>query len=171
MILPLLQVISGASKDEKHLTDKATGIIRSRLVKPKNMPVITDTTQAKELLDTLHTRARKAGTQQLSTVISQCSLYISKILSNSGSDIYVEIYRDSAVDFASRKASLLHSAFILDFIRRFPAAAFRLRTTFLDLIPQAVNSYRQCQIFNFVQILLCQSNPSVSNFTMQLSSA
>jgi len=66
----------------------------------------------------------------------------------------VDLYKQSLVDFTTRKNSALNSHFFQDFIRRYPSQAWRLREDLLDLCRKSVNTYRQAQIVHLIELLV-----------------
>ena len=157
LILPLTELIVSAGYDEKQLAEKATGILRSRIGKSKDVPTEVDVEQATEVLKEIHLRARKAATGDVLTTLSQCSLYVTKCLLLVKADAaVVEAYRESLVDFVTRKASHLNTNFLQDFVRRYAEAAWDLRDDMLEAVNGAVNGYRQVQVFQLVQTLFAQ---------------
>lgn len=162
LVLPLVEVIVGTGTDERQLSDKATGILRSRLGRSKETPSDSDDSQVTEVLLSLHVRARKAHSSDIVTTLNQCSLYLSRLLLNSGEETLLRIYRESLTDFATRKTSALQPNIILDFIRRYPIPAWKLRSDLVQMTGKAVNGYRLCQTFNFIQTLLVQLPNPVS---------
>ncbi|KAI0691182.1 DNA polymerase phi-domain-containing protein [Cytidiella melzeri] len=157
LILPLVDLVVNAGADEKHLADKATGILRSRLGKSKDSPSSIDDDQLGGILLELHSRARKASSSDILITLGQCSIYISKALLHAQVQKPVlSAYRESLTDFVTRKASRLNTSFFQDFIRRHASAAWELRNSLLDLSEKAINGYRQNQVFQLVQVLLSQ---------------
>lgn len=155
-LLPLIELVTTASNDEKQLSDKAKGILRSRYSKPKEVPS-AEITEATELLVSLHKIARRARSADTVSIISMCSLYVTKVLSNSGEQAaQTQIYEESIKDFITRKPSNLNSAFFTDFIRRYPMLAWNLRSAILEAAPEATNGYRQTQAFHIVHSLANQ---------------
>ncbi|EJD05959.1 uncharacterized protein FOMMEDRAFT_104342 [Fomitiporia mediterranea MF3/22] len=153
-ILPLVELVATSSSDEKQLSDKAKGILRSRLSKPKDTIAIKGVHKAVELLESLHSRARRAHSQDTVSTISTCSLFVAKSLAQVDERAVLRIYKESISDFITRKASSLNPAFIIDFIRRHPLMAWSMRSHIIDIIGSAVNGYRQAQSFVFVQTIL-----------------
>ncbi|RDB24111.1 DNA polymerase V [Hypsizygus marmoreus] len=156
-IAPLVELIAGTSLDERQLSDKAKGILRSRIGKSKDVPSGIDTELALSILNDLHTRARKVHSSDMLSTLSQCSLYISKALIQSDAEkSVVQVYQQSLADFITRKNSALNTGFFQDFIRRCPASAWGLRNDLLDLSGRAVNVYRQCQAYQLLDTLISQ---------------
>ncbi|GBE82630.1 hypothetical protein SCP_0410150 [Sparassis crispa] len=154
LILPLVELVVSTGPDEKHLADKATGLLRTRLGKSKEVLSIVDTDEATVVLEELHTRARKSD--NLAT-LSQCSIYLSRSLLHAGfTETVVRVYRESLDDFVTRKASKLNSNFFQDFIRRHPEAGWALRNDLIEVSGKAVNVYRQCQAFQILHTLISQ---------------
>ncbi|KAJ7632481.1 DNA polymerase phi-domain-containing protein [Roridomyces roridus] len=155
LILPLVELSTGTSSDERHLTDKAKGILRSRIAKSKEVPSAADIEEVKSAMEKLHVRARKLHSPELLATLGQCSLFVAKILIEAGAhDVVVQSYRDSLQDFAVRKRSALNYAFIHDAIRRYPAVMWDLRQDILSLSQQAVNGYRRLQCLQLLQALI-----------------
>jgi len=156
-ILPLVELIVSTSSDEKQLADKATGILRSRIGKAKEVSSSVDQEQLSTVLEELHSRARKAPSTDVLTTLNQCSLYVSRALIHAGhTDDVLNAYRRSLVDFATRKASRLNTNFLQDFIRRNPAKAWEIRDNLLDATRTAINGYRQSQVFQLIAALINQ---------------
>jgi DNA polymerase phi len=149
--------------DERQLSDKAKGLLRSRIGHLKQVPPIVDTERVGKVLTDLHSRTRRVRTVDILTTLSQCSLYLSKLLLQSELDTLVlGVYRESLVDFLTRKNSALNVGFFQDFIRRFPITAWGLRDDLIKLSSKAVNVCRQCQAFQLLQVLVGQLSNMVS---------
>jgi DNA polymerase phi len=152
LLLPLVELSTDTSSDERHLTDKAKGILRSRIAKSKEVPTKVDVEDVKAALSELHTRARRVHSPELLTTLSQCSLYVAKILTEAGGQkVVLSTYRESLDDFATRKNSALNTSFFLDVIRRYPALMWDMRDDVVAVSRKAVNGYRRCQCLQLVQ--------------------
>lgn len=163
LVLPLVELVVSTGSDEKQLSDKATGILRSRIGKLKDVPEDVDAEQVGAILRELHLRARKAASKDIVATLSQCSLYTARCLGHAQSEDAVrEAYRESLVDFATRKASRLNANFVQDFIRRHPDMAWGIRNELLDVATKSVNGYRQLQVFQLMQTLISQLASAVS---------
>lgn len=161
-ILPLLDLIAGTGADEKQMADKATGILRNRISKSKDVPPGVDIEFVSTILEEVHYRARRARSPDALVTLNQCSLYLTRVLLHSGTDETVlRIYRESLIDFASRKASSLNANFIHDFLRRNSESGWNLREDILDSSNKAANVYRKCQILQLLQTTLNQLPASV----------
>ncbi|TFK46446.1 hypothetical protein OE88DRAFT_1667862 [Heliocybe sulcata] len=157
LVMPLLELISGCSKDEKHLSDKAGGILRSRIGKLKEVSPQIDIAETSKLLEELHTQARRARSADILASFSQCSVYLSRVLlQHGGEERVLAAYRESLMDYVARKTSSLNAQFFQDFIRHFPSSAWLLRNDLLEVTGKAVNVYRQCQAYLLLQGLLTQ---------------
>ncbi|KZT11636.1 uncharacterized protein LAESUDRAFT_720895 [Laetiporus sulphureus 93-53] len=157
LILPSVNLIFGSGSDEKQLADKATGILRSRLGKSREVPVEFDSELAVQVLEELHSRARRAPSSNVLVTLSQCSLYVAKLLHHAGQDEpIIKAYRESLSDFVTRKSSKLNTNFFLDFARRLTNVAWNLRDSLLEAGGNAVNVYRQCQVYQILYSLLNQ---------------
>jgi len=172
-ILPLVELIISTSSDEKHLADKATGILRSRIGKAKELPTLSspsndeDKKEAVSVLEELHVQARKASSSEILTTLNQCCIYMSKILLHSAStpgsssisseESIANVYRESFIDFVGRKGSRLNHNFIQDFMKRFPSVAWKLRGDLVTTITdKSCNGYRATQGVQLVQVLISQ---------------
>ncbi|KAG8699155.1 hypothetical protein FRC09_006786 [Ceratobasidium sp. 395] len=153
IVLPLVKIILTCSPDERQLSEKTAGILRSRIGKLKEVPVNGfDQASVIEDLKSLHDIARKATIPE----VSACSIYISRVLQ--GNQQVLEIYQASFDDFISRKNSKLAPAFLKDFIVRQIAYAWELRNHMIEkCVPgAAVNAYRQMQAWGLIQSMLSQ---------------
>lgn len=157
MIIPLITLIVGTGQDEKQLSDKAHGLLRSRVGKLKEVPEIIDADNVVQVLNDVHSRAWKVHSSDVLATLSQCSLYLSRILSHHGHTASIlKAYDTSLRDFASRKGSALNSNFFLDFTRRHTSVAWGFRDAILKAQSEATNAYRRCQIFLLLQPLIAQ---------------
>ncbi|KAI9446728.1 DNA polymerase phi-domain-containing protein [Lactarius indigo] len=152
ILIPLLTL---AFSDEKQLSEKAIGLLRSRIDKLKVVPSTIDVDKASDILNDLHVRARKVHSSDALAAISFCSLYVSKALLHVGADITVRTaYTLSLVDFTERKASDLNTDFFSNFIKRYPRTAWDMREVLLAAPAKAVNAYRRGQAYILLQALL-----------------
>ncbi|KAK4686071.1 DNA polymerase phi, partial [Tremellales sp. Uapishka_1] len=151
IISPLLNLVRATGSSETELANKAAGILRSRLGKAKDFPTVPTSSK---LLQSIHELARKASTEEFSSLCSACSLFVTKALDDSTDEV-VEAYRATLKDFMTRKASLVHANFILDFVKRFPVKAWELQADLCAYVaPGAgVNAYRQTQAYSMLQTL------------------
>lgn len=155
LILPLVDLIVSTGPDEKQLADKATGILRSRIGKAKELPVSIEKDEAVEVLQELHSRARKAPSADVLATLSACSIFVARALHHEGEDEpIVRAYRESLVDFVTRKASRLNTQFFQEFVRRQVVVGWALRDDLVEVAGKAVNAYRQCQVFLLLHSLI-----------------
>ena len=160
ILIPLLTL---AFSDEKQLSEKAIGILRSRIDKLKVVPSTIDLAKASDILNDLHIRARRAHSNDALAAISFCSLYVSKALLHVGADTTVRTaYTLSLVDFTERKASDLNTDFFSNFIKRHPRTAWDMREVLLAAPVKSVNAYRRGQAYILLQVLLGCLPPMVS---------
>ncbi|RDX52694.1 hypothetical protein OH76DRAFT_1399938 [Lentinus brumalis] len=157
LIMPLVELIVATGPDEKQLSDKATGILRNRLGKSKDIPTSVAVEDAAKILEELHELARKASTSDVLTTLNQSSLYLAKVLLHADAVEPVQkAYRESLHDFVARKSSKLNTAFFDDFVKRHPQAAWGIRDDLVKATGDALNVYRQMQAFHLLQTLINQ---------------
>lgn len=157
LVPPLLQLVITASPEESQLSEKATGILRSRIGKLKECPEKDDGVDIGFILEDLHSMARRASSGEILTTIGQCSCYLVRAHNRTSTDPTVRlVYHQSLKDFVTRKASRLNVAFFQEFIRRCPEAAWDLKQDILDVSAseKAVNAYRTCQALGLLNLLL-----------------
>jgi DNA polymerase phi len=163
-MLPLIDLVTGTGADEKQLADKASGILRSRFGKAKDVPSGVDKDEALAVLEEVHSRSKRASNQDILATLSQCSLYLSRTLLGTAKDAVLDAYKKSLADFATRKASSLNGNFFQDFAKRHATYAWDLRSDALNFASQSVNAYRKCQVFQVVHVLIAQSSSVVRPF-------
>lgn len=157
LISPLVDLIAGTSSDERQLSDKAKGILKSRIGKSKDLLSNVQADHVSTVLSEIHIRARRAHSSDLLGTLSLCSIYLSKTLLHLNAErSLLQIYRLSLADFITRKNSALNASFFQDFIRRCPTSGWNLRGDLLDLSSRAVNLYRQCQAYHLLELLVNQ---------------
>jgi DNA polymerase phi len=151
-LVPLLAL---TFSDDKQVSEKATGLLMSRIGRLKEIPSGIDIAKSSVILDNLHIRARKMRSHDAVAIISRCSLYVSRALLHVGADETVRMaYTVSLVDFTERKASDLNGQFFSEFIKRYPHTAWGMRTALLSAPTKAINSYRRGQAYMLLEILL-----------------
>ena len=156
LIQPLLQLVVTASPEESQLSEKATGILRSRIGKLKEYPERDESVDIGPILEDLHSKARHAPSGDILTTISQCCCYLVRALHNTSADDTIRlVYRQSLDDFVTRKSSRLNPAFFQEFIRRCPEVAWDIKREFLgvSVSEKAVNAYRKCQTLGLLNLL------------------
>ncbi|KIO06410.1 hypothetical protein M404DRAFT_24641 [Pisolithus tinctorius Marx 270] len=157
LILPLIDLVTKSGMDEKQLSDKAKGILKNRLAKSKDVPINATRDEVETILREVHQRARKSHSPDNLSVLSQSSLYLCRVLVQLNEDDgVVRIYQESLDDYMSRKASQANFSFFQDFVRRFPVLGSQFRDPVLTASSNAVNSYRRCQAFQLLSIILSQ---------------
>lgn len=143
--------------DEKQLSDKATGILKNRLSKSKDIPSKAASDEVETILREVHQRVRKSSSS--SSILSQSSLYLCRVLVHlKEEDAVVRIYGETLDDYMSRKASQANYTFFQDFVRHFPALGSKCRDNILTSSSKAVNTYRRCQAFQLLGMVLNQPN-------------
>jgi DNA polymerase phi len=151
-LVPLLAL---TFSDDKQVSEKATGLLMSRIGRLKDIPSSIDIAKSSVILDNLHIRARKVRSRDAVAIISRCSLYVSKALLHVGADETVRMaYTVSLVDFTERKSSDLNGQFFSEFIKRYPRTAWGMRAALLSASTKAINSYRRGQAYMLLETLL-----------------
>jgi DNA polymerase phi len=156
LVPPLLQLVITASPEESQLSEKATGILRSRIGKLKECPQKDESVDIGYILEDLHSKARHVSSGDILTTMGQCCCYLVRALDRTSTDGTVRlVYRQSLQDFVTRKASRLNVAFFQEFIRRCPEAAWGLKQDILNasVSEKAVNAYRKCQTLGLLNLL------------------
>jgi DNA polymerase phi len=163
LVVPLLTLTFSG---EKQLSDKAAGLLKSRVSKLKEVPSVVDVTKTAEILNNLHIRARRVHSRDALATINHCSLYVSRALIHAGADQMVRTtYTLSLEDFTERKASDLNVQFFGDFIKRYPRVAWGMRAVLLAAPVKAVNAYRRGQAYTLLETLL-NSAPLLVSVTL-----
>lgn len=151
-LVPLLAL---TFSDDKQVSEKATGLLMSRIGRLKEIPSGIDIAKSSVILDNLHIRARKVRSRDAVAIISRCSLYVSRALLHVGADETVRMaYTMSLVNFTERKASNLNGQFFSEFIKRYPHTAWGMRAALLSAPTKAINSYRRGQAYMLLETLL-----------------
>jgi DNA polymerase phi len=154
-ILPLVDLLTSTATDEQQVADKTKGVLRSRIGKQKEGPSTLDHKHLTTILGEIHVRSRKAHSRETLETLSQCSLYLVRLLLRADQEESVlRIYRQSLIDFITRKNSTLNTGFFEELVRPFPMTAWKMRSDILDLNTKAANVFRRCQAFQMLQILL-----------------
>ncbi|KAJ3812332.1 DNA polymerase phi-domain-containing protein [Lentinula aff. lateritia] len=172
LIIPLVDLITRSTADEKQLSDKARGIARSRIGKAKEFAPAEEKKveegggkeegegeeqEVTSIFETLHKRARTERSPDHLSILSDCCIYISQVMLHAGmQDQVVVQYRHSLIDFISRKNSSLNVSFFQQFFRRSRTAAWDLRNDLLEISGKAANLYRQFQAYQLIHDLLTE---------------
>ncbi|KAJ3735465.1 DNA polymerase phi-domain-containing protein [Lentinula guzmanii] len=157
LIIPLIDLITRTTSDERQLSDKAQGIVRSRIGKLKEFPSSISSEEVEPVLETLHQRARTERSPEYLSILGDCCIYLSQLMIHAGMrDEVVVQYRQSLTDFITRKNSLLNVSFFQQFIRRSRSAAWGIRNDLLELPEKAVNMYRRFQMYQLIHDLLTE---------------
>lgn len=165
-MLPLIELATKSGTDERQLSDKASGILKSRLAKSKDVPTTVALDEVETVLREVHQRAQRShASSHALAVLSQASLYLCRILvSMNEQDVAVGAYQESLDDYMSRKASQLAFSFFQDWARRFPTLGWKLRERVLEASSKAVNLYRKCQGFQLLHVILSQPDRVCMHF-------
>jgi DNA polymerase phi len=154
--LPIVQLVVSTGPDEKQLSEKAAGVLRSRIGRLKEVPAEVNSGDVLSVLQEIHAKARRASSSEELAMLSQCSMYLVRTLLHVDSSAVLGVYRLSLEDFITRKASHLNHTFFQEFISRHPELAWNLSSDLLAFADpeKAVNSYRQCQALQLISVLL-----------------
>lgn len=60
LVLPLVDLVTKSTMDERQLSDKASGILKSRLAKSKDLPTTALLDEIEPVLREVHLRARRS---------------------------------------------------------------------------------------------------------------
>lgn len=146
------------------MSNKTSGILKTRIGKAKDVPTTADLALATSVLEEIHQLARKAPTADYSAMCSACSLFVVRTIDASTSskakagetDAVIDAYKATLEDYMTKKSSTVHPPFIAEFIKRFPTRAFPLVSTLTQYADPAtvkkVNVYRQLQSFTLLQL-------------------
>ncbi|KAJ4495629.1 DNA polymerase phi-domain-containing protein [Lentinula lateritia] len=172
LIIPLVDLITRSTTDEKQLSDKARGITRSRIGKAREFASAEEKKveggggkeegegeeqEVISIFEALHKRARTERSPDHLSILSDCCIYISEVMLHAGmQDQVVLQYRHSLIDFISRKNSSLNVSFFQQFFRRSRTAAWNLRNDLLEVSGKAANLYRQFQAYQLIHDLLTE---------------
>ncbi|KZT44208.1 hypothetical protein SISSUDRAFT_1057190 [Sistotremastrum suecicum HHB10207 ss-3] len=157
MVIPLVEAFMDSGSDEKQFTEKIQGLLRNRLGKAKALPKDVDVQRTAEALEHLHALARRTHSKDQLATINVCSIQLSRILVREDHlKLVTQSYRDSFTDFVTRKNSSLTPPFFMEMCNRLPEVAWNMRDDLVRQISSAINSFRQAQVFQFIQTMLGQ---------------
>lgn len=151
-VLPLLELATQSSLDERQLADKAKGILKNRVCKAKEVPSGVDADKTTSLLEKIHELAQHARNSEILATLGEASVFIARV--SSDPEQCIAAYKSSVEDFASRKNSSLNPAFFQQYIKRFPNQGWALRDELLSSSSKSVNGYRACQMLQMLMFTL-----------------
>ncbi|KAK9766822.1 DNA-directed DNA polymerase [Basidiobolus ranarum] len=162
LIIPLLRFVrnSAANTANKQAGEKATNLLKNKLVKVKDHPKISDTANALETLEAVHQFARKAPNSTMMQLFSHCSLFLVRVIigneDKKSTEKVVDIYKASLNDYMTRKSSNLQPAFFLDLLNRYPVIGWGLFKSLIELTKPSVSAkgYREAQAYNMLSTLI-----------------
>ncbi|KAJ1031815.1 hypothetical protein NDA13_002201 [Ustilago tritici] len=166
LITPLYELWANRDEDTEAVANKARQLLLNRISKAKAVPGEVDVDQVSWLLERMHTEARESQSNDVSNVSQAINVYLTKVaLCKSGEKVksalggkLVEMYRQSLLDYLTRKASRMRYEFLIDAFRRFPMLGWELRSELLDSCrPGAASrAFRQVQVMQMLQAVLTQ---------------
>lgn len=180
LVLPLLEIILNSGPTELHLSSKATGILVNRICKSKDAMLISDRSEAVEVLGELHQAARKAQSAQVARTCSQASVFVARALlqdqsaaGTSSSKIneqpILDVYLASLEDFMTKKTTKIKASLFFDLVARFPVTAWSMRDQLIQYAKSdGANGYRQTQAFLILNELVGQVPALVSSCPSRL---
>ncbi|KAG9318874.1 DNA polymerase phi-domain-containing protein [Chiua virens] len=140
LVLPLIELATKSSMDERQLSDKASGILKNRLAKSKDIPtavaqdeVETVLREPSQPLLVPHSGIPERGSLQPSRCIKHRSMITCRERPRSSRSVSSKIGRDG-----------------------FPALGWKARHKVLEASSKTVNLYRKCQAFQLLQVILSQ---------------
>lgn len=160
LIMPLIESIRSARSDETHFSEKVTNLLNSRIANLKQMPEsFTASNDIVRNLHEIHNLARKAPSSAFESTLNVASLYLSRVIAHGGraGDVSAA-YRQSLVDFVTRKGSRLNFSFFQTWIKKQPTVAWLAREEIINVCGtgNAVNDFRRMQAFQLLQDLITQ---------------
>ena len=166
LITPLYELWTNRDEDTEAVANKARQLLLNRISKAKAIPEEVDVDQVSLLLERMHTEARESQSNDVSNVSQAINVYLTKVaLCKSGEKVksalggkLVEMYRQSLLDYLTRKASRMRHEFLIDAFRRFPMLGWELRSELLDSCRPgtASRAFRQVQVMQMLQAVLTQ---------------
>lgn len=170
-ILPLVDLIQGTGSDEKQLSDKAAGLLKSRFGKAKEVVSNISTENADALLEELHSRARRVHSPDVLQILGGCSMFVSRaLLRAGGAAVVIRVYSRTLSDFIMRKASPLNPKFFEELLRRYATSTVQLGLVIIQAASKPANAYRACQAMQLLHVLVSQPEHSVNPFSSQVAS-
>ncbi|KAJ1030918.1 hypothetical protein NDA18_002147 [Ustilago nuda] len=166
LITPLYELWTNRDEETEAVANKARQLLLNRISKAKAVPEEVDVDQVSWLLERMHTEARESQSNDVSNVSQAINVYLTKVaLCKSGEKVksalggkLVEMYRQSLLDYLTRKASRMRHEFLIDAFRRFPMLGWELRSELLNSCrPGAASrAFRQVQVMQMLQAVLTQ---------------
>ncbi|KAL7413375.1 DNA polymerase phi-domain-containing protein [Mrakia frigida] len=169
LVLPLLEIILNSGPTELHLSSKATGILANRICKSKDAMLISDRSEAVEVLGELHQAARKAQSAQVAKTCSQASVFVARALlqdqstpssssaTKENEQPILDVYLASLEDFMTKKTTKVKASLFFDLVARFPVTAWSMRDQIIQYAKSdGANGYRQTQAFLILNELVGQ---------------
>ncbi|ORX88701.1 hypothetical protein K493DRAFT_341123 [Basidiobolus meristosporus CBS 931.73] len=162
LVIPLLRFVrnSTANTANKQAGEKATALLKNKLVKVKETPNVSDLANACGILEEIHQFARKAPNSTMMQLFSHCSLFVVRAIiaveDQKSTEKVVEIYKASLNDYMTKKSSNLQPAFFLDLLNRYPALGWELFESLIELTKPSVSAkgYREAQAYNMLSTLI-----------------
>ncbi|EPQ32359.1 uncharacterized protein PFL1_00555 [Pseudozyma flocculosa PF-1] len=183
LVSPLFNLARDDDADEKQLSNRAAGILRSRLCKAKELPEGVTAADVAEELEEMHTVVRSVSKGNVADLAAAVIFYLTKIaLSGRGSisptddAVVIEAYKATLTDFLTRRKSHVKPAFLVESFKRFPQLGWSLREDVLDSCRPgaAAHSFRQLTAMQMLQEMLTQyaqtaDKDAVLDFVPQVS--
>ncbi|KAG8909871.1 DNA-directed DNA polymerase, partial [Tulasnella sp. 417] len=121
-VMPLVSLAAASSRDEDHMSKKATKVLKTAFSKTDDLIDNLDVSLASETLRTLHQTAKKVHGVDIASVFNPPTRYLVRNLARAGeSDVIQEEYVALLNDYIKHKQSKVPVQTLEDFIRTTPA--------------------------------------------------
>ncbi|KAG9018922.1 DNA-directed DNA polymerase [Tulasnella sp. 427] len=160
-VMPLVSLAAASSRDEDHMSKKATKVLKTVYSKTDDLIENLDVNLAMETLKSLHETATKVHGVDVGSVFNPPSRYLVRNLARAGKpDLIEERYLALLNDYIKHKQSKVPIQTLDDFIRSTPACAWRLRGRLVECCKPGESSkvYRQLQAMRLLKDLVTSAS-------------
>ncbi|GHJ85594.1 hypothetical protein NliqN6_1996 [Naganishia liquefaciens] len=171
----LLELAKGTGNKEQSLASKAAGILNKRFDKMVDIPIVTESEAAREILQIIHSAAITAPTKEFARVCSHCSIAVAKAVAqapsetvSSENDPVLATYRETLKTFMTKKSTKLPESFLAEFLQRQPEQAWALREDLLRYAGKdSINAYHQLSAFTLLTHMAKQLANLIKNHSAE----
>lgn len=167
-MIPLVSLAAASSRDEDHMSKKATKVLKTAFSKTDDIIDDLDISLATETLKTLHQTAKKVHGVDIASVFNPPTRYLVRNLARAGKqDVIQEQYVALLNDYITHKQSKVPVQTLDDFIRTTPACAWWLRSRLVECCKPGESSkiFRQLQAMRLLKdLVISASAPNVSSW-------